>query len=214
MTSCWLSIIDFTFLFLFINSQLAEVDEQIMSKVWLKIVALVVVVIGLIIIANVISISKSEPKPKPKTFYDVAEEDKKRFLAEPQQVKEPLQEQKTVVNSKTPVEPVQPAEPTLLYFKPLSEIDTIEAEKLLNVAVPGRSIGRLPMTGFNLMVDSCRQIIQRWPDSWYAYRAKQMLADMPERFRRRYRVTQQELDVSKFAEPRPGTKPFNMKAAR
>jgi hypothetical protein len=90
----------------------------------------------------------------------------------------------------------------------LSEIDKIEAERFLNVAVPGRSIGRLPVTGFRLMVDNCRRIIERWPDSWYAYRAKQMLADMPPRFRPRYHITEEELDLSRFAEPRAGTKPL------
>jgi hypothetical protein len=102
----------------------------------------------------------------------------------------------------------KPPEKATLYFSELSEIEQIEAERLLQVAVPGRSIGRLPMTGFNLMVDTCRQILRRWPDSWYAYKAKQMLADMPERFRPRYRITEEELDLSRFAEPRPGTKPF------
>ena len=96
----------------------------------------------------------------------------------------------------------------VIYCKELSEIDKIEAERLLNIAVPGRSIGRLPMTSFKLMVDNCREIIRRWPDSWFAYRAKQMLADMPSRFRKRYRVTQEELDLSEFSEPRRGTKPF------
>jgi hypothetical protein len=77
--------------------------------------------------------------------------------------------------------------------------------------VPGRSIGRLPMTGFGLMVDTCRQIIQRWPDSWYAYRAKQLLADMPPRFQKQYRVTEEEVNLSMFAKPRLGTKPFIIK---
>ncbi len=194
-----------------------------MNTFWLKIVGITVLVVGVIVLINVIKGGKTqtESKPPSKTFYDQVEEDKKRFLAEPQQVQEPVQGQKSVANDKIAVESVQPPakqarppEPTQLYFKPLAEIDTIEAERLLNVAVPGRSIGRLPMTGFKLMVDSCRQIIRRWPDSWYAYRAKQMLADMPPRYRQRYKITQDEMDVSRFEEPRPGTKPFNMKGPR
>lgn len=188
-----------------------------MNTFWLKIAGLAVVVVGVIFLISVIRGGKTQTEPPPKTFYDQAEEDKKKFLAEPQQV----QEQKPIAHDKTPVEPVQPpvkqnrlAEPTRLYFKPLSEIDTIEAERLLSMAVPGRSIGRLPMMGSKLMVDICRQIIRRWPDSWYAYRAKQMLADMPPRDRQRYNITQKELDVSRFAEPRPGTKPFNIKESR
>ena len=100
--------------------------------------------------------------------------------------------------------------PTVLYFKPLSEIETIEAERLLNVAVPGRSIGRLPGTGYKLMVDNCREIIRRWPDSFYAFRAKQLLADMPERYQKRYNVTKKELDMSRFTKSRPGTQPVKV----
>lgn len=189
-----------------------------MNTFWLKIAGLMVLAVGVILLINIIRGGKTQIESgAPKTFYDQAEEDKRRFLAEPQQV----QEQEPAAQDKTPVELVQPsvkqtrpAEPTQLYFKPLSEIDTIEAERLLGVAVPGRSIGRLPMTGFKLMVDSCREIIRRWPDSWYAYRAKQMLADMPPRYQQRYNITQEELDVSRFAEPRPGTKPFNIKESR
>jgi len=195
-----------------------------MNTFWLKIAGLALVVVVVIVLIGVFSSSErsqpatesaDKPKAKQKTFYDQAEEDKKEFLAEPQSVKEQVQEQKRPADNQKPAKPVQPAvEPTQLYFRPLSEIDKIEAERLLNVAVPGRSIGRLPMTGFKLMVDSCRQIISKWPDSWYAYRAKQMLADMPTRFRQRYKITEEELDVSEFTKPRPGTKPFSIKDSR
>jgi hypothetical protein len=191
-----------------------------MNTFWLKIAALAVVVVVVIILIGVFSSSKrsrptaesaNEPETKPKTFYDQVEKDKEKFLAEPQTaVKEQVREQNQPADNQTPAEPVRPAvKPAQLYFRPLSEIDKIEAERLLNVAVPGRSIGRLPMTGFKLMVDCCRQIISKWPDSWYAYRAKQMLIDMPERFRERYKITKEELDISKFTKQRPGTEPFN-----
>ncbi len=86
-------------------------------------------------------------------------------------------------------------------------MDKIEAERFLSPAVTGRSLGRL-RTGFKLMMDACRQVIEKWPDSWYAYRAKQMIIDMPERYRERYKVTEEELDLSMFYKQRPGTKPY------
>ncbi|MHC4060295.1 MAG: hypothetical protein ACYSR6_01615 [Planctomycetota bacterium] len=188
-----------------------------MSTFWLKAAGVVVVVVGSIIVVLALLPSGNEPTPEPqpgqKTFYDVTQEDREKFLTEPkpansvdQKPPTPTYEpnESTGVAQHTP----KPPETVTLYFSELSEIEKIEAERLLQVAVPGRSIGRLPTTGFNLMVQTCRQIIQRWPDSWYAYRAKQMLADMPERFRPRYRITEEELDLSRFAEPRPGTKPF------
>jgi hypothetical protein len=108
---------------------------------------------------------------------------------------------------------VEEPKPTVLYFKPVSEIEQIEAQRLLNAAVPARSLGRLQI-GFNLMMQNCRQILQRWPDSTYAYRAKKMIVDMPERFRDRYKVTKEELDLSTFAKLRPGTQPFTMEESR
>lgn len=188
-----------------------------MNTFWLKIAGLTVLVVGVIVLVSVFtSGTDSEPDKPKKTFYDQAEEDKERFLAKPQALdtqEQPAEAEN--VESVPPVpKPAVPPKPTILYFKPLSEIDTIEAERLLNVAVPGRSIGRLPMTGFKLMVDNCRQIIRRWPDSGYAYRAKQLLADMPERYQKRYNITKEELDVSRFAESRPGTKPFKVEESR
>ena len=97
------------------------------------------------------------------------------------------------------------APPSVVYVKPLGEIDKIEAERLFNVAVPGRSIGRLPMTGYKLMVDNCRQIIQRWPDSFYAFQSHRLMAELPERYQMRYNVTEREKDISRFLKRRPGT---------
>jgi hypothetical protein len=197
-----------------------------MNTFWLKIAVLVIVVVVAIVLIGVFYPSeKPQPLPEPtaaepvnkpaKTFYEQVDKDREKFSAKPQvAVKEQVQEQNQPAGSQTSPQPVQPpvvkppAQPTQLYFKPLSEIDKVEAERLLNVAVSGRSLGRLPQTGFQLMVQTCRQIISKWPDSWYAYNAQKMLIDMPERFRERYKITQEELDVSKFAKHRPGTEPF------
>ncbi|MHC4726886.1 MAG: hypothetical protein ACYS17_06605 [Planctomycetota bacterium] len=197
-----------------------------MNTFWLKIMGLAVLAVGVIMLISIFTSSEPEPAREPqqpeKTFYDQAEEDKQRFSTEPQALDSqsqipateqiPQTENKTVVQSVPPaIVPPKPAQPVLFYFKELGEIEKIEAERLLSVAVPGRSIGRLPMTGSKLMVDSCRTIIRRWPQSWFAYNAKRMLADLPERYQKRYNVTEEEKDISMFAKQRPGTKPFTIK---
>jgi hypothetical protein len=197
-----------------------------MNTFWLKIMGLAVLAVVIVILIGVFTSGTNsqpkEPEKPKKTFYDQADEDKQRFLTAPQAQESesqipsteqtaPTQNQTTAQNTPPAIQQPKPAQPVILYFKELGEIDQIEAERLLNVAVPGRSIGRLPMTGFKLMVDQCRTIIQKWPESWYAYRAKQMLADMPERYQKRYNVTEQEKDISMFAKPRPGTKPFTIR---
>lgn len=194
-----------------------------MNTFWLKIAGLAILAVGVIVLVTVFTSgpADTEPEKPAKTFYDQAEEDTEKFLAKPQALD--TQEAPAVAKSEqTPAKtenvgsvppapkPTEPLKPAVLYFKPLSEIDEIEAERLLSVAVPGRSIGRLPGTGYNLMVPNCRQIISKWPDSWYAFRAKQLLADLPERYQKRYNVTEKELDMSRFAKPRPGTQPFKV----
>ena len=202
-----------------------------MNTFWLKIAAIAVVIVAVIVLISVFSPSEkpqpltretaAEPANKPvKTFAEQVEKDKEKFLTPPEQpaekpaeepVKQQVQEQNPSPTGQTQAKSVKPPpQPTQLYFKPLSETDRIEAERLLNVAVPGRSIGRLPIaTDYQLMVVPCRQIISKWPDSWYAYRAKQLLRDMPERLRPRYKITPEELDISEFTKQRPGTEPYN-----
>ena len=192
-----------------------------MNTFWLKIAGGGIAVLALIILINVFSSSGPEPQPiEEKGFSHQVETDRKKFLTKPAPVDPARQNEQTAQQTdpnqpvKTIIEIPKPPEPVTLYFVELSEIDEIEAERLLNVAVPGRSIGRLPMLGFKLMVDNCRRTISRWPESWYAYRAKQMLADMPSRFWSRYKVTEEEVDVSMYAKPRKNTKPFTFKEPR
>jgi len=198
-----------------------------LNTFWLKIAAFAVAIVaGIVVVAMFLPGGPKEPPPPEKTFYDQVEQDKKKFLAEPKAVdssQQPAapqqgppaeQPQPPAEQAQPAVEPPRPAGPVTLYFKELSETDNIEAERLLNVAVPARSIGRLPMTSPKLMVDACRQIIQRWPDSWYAYNAKRMLADLPRRDQQRYSITEQEIDLSRYAQPRPGTRAFTVEESR
>lgn len=197
-----------------------------MNTFWLKMAGLVVVVLGLIILVKGFLPSGGEPKPpeKPKTFYDMAERDR-QFLEKPKAASEqkaeppgkPAPEPQARQPSQTPTQPagrtpgvVLPSDikrATTLYFKPLEEIEDIQAQELLPWAATGRSIGRLPFLQYGLMAKACRQIEERWPDSWYAFRAKQMLEEIAERYAANYKITEQELDIRRFMKPRPGTEP-------
>jgi len=175
-----------------------------MNTFWLKIAALAVLVVGLIILVTVLSPSESqpepEPKPKPKTFYDVAEEDDKRLRAEPsfEDVKQKIEEptQPTTAQPKPRQAAAEP--PPEPKFIRLAEIEHIEAERLFEFAIQQRKIGRLPVTGYKAMVDPCRQIIQKFPGSEFDYKARRMLADIPERYRERYKITDDEIDLTRF----------------
>jgi hypothetical protein len=201
-----------------INNRGQRELERIMNTFWLKIAVLAIALVVGIVVIGFLTGGDSEPKQQDPTFYDRAEEDKQRFLTEPQQLDvqqtepvaesaPPAEETPAVAPVRPPPGPIEQPRPKIAHCVPLSETDRIEADRLLNVAVPGYSLGSLQV-GYKLMIDNCRQILSKWPDSTYAYRAKVMLIEMPQRHRQRYNVTADELDLSRFAEPRAGTKPF------
>lgn len=174
-----------------------------MNTFWLKIAGLVVVVVGAIFLISVFtSGTGSKPKEPEKTIYDQFEEDDKKLMAEPQ-FKEPPAPT-AVAQQPTPTPPVQPpaqaapAEPPKPQFKQLSMEEEIEAEKLWIWVENQRKMGRLPVMGYGQMVKNCREIIQRWPESKYAFFAKRALADLPERYHKIYNITKEEIDLGNF----------------
>ena len=151
-----------------------------MNTFWLKMAVLAVVVVGLIILVNVFYPSESEPKSEPKTVYDVWERDDERLRAEPEAEQPP--ETERVVEQ-------QPM------FKELSLEDEVRAKQLFEWALNQRKMGRLPVMGYKNMVDACREIIEKYPDSEYAFKARRMLRDIPERYRERYNITDEEMGI-------------------
>jgi len=161
-----------------------------MNTFWLKIAGLAVLAVGVIILITVFtSGTDSEPKEPQKTVYDQWEEDDKRLRAEPQYQEPPA--------TTPPVQQTTPVAPPKPEFKKLNEIEEIQAQKLFEAAMTARKMGRLPgiRLGYKNMVDHCREIIRRWPDSEYAFNAKRLLADIPERYHKMYNITKEEIDL-------------------
>ncbi|HUU18367.1 MAG TPA: hypothetical protein VMW72_14550 [Sedimentisphaerales bacterium] len=161
-----------------------------MNTFWLKIIGLAVVVVGVIFLISVFSSrTDSGPKEPQKTVYDQWEEDDKRLRAEPQYQEPP--------HTTPSVQQTTPAAPPKPEFKKLNEIEEIQAQRLFEAAMTERKMGRLPgvKLGYKNMVDHCREIIRRWPDSEYAFNAKRLLADIPERYHKMYNITKEEIDL-------------------
>ncbi len=207
-----------------------------MNTFWLKIAGLAIVAVIIIVAIGKFRSGKPTPSQveKSKSFYDMADRDK-QFLKEPKaaddqkakQQQEPAPEAQAQTAQQPTQAPAQPAGrtpgvvlpsdikgPTTLHFKPLEEMDDIQAQELLPWAVAGRSIGRLPFLQYGLMVKACRQIEERWPDSWYTFRAKQMLEEISQRYAANYKITEKELDISRFMKPRRGTEPRTVEPIR
>jgi hypothetical protein len=174
-----------------------------------------------------------EQAQKPKTVYDSFERDK-QFNQPPKPVEQPAAQPEPAPQPEPQPQPAQPQaaqppaqpqlpgrppgivypsdikSPTTLYFKPMSEADDIQAQQILPYATAGRSIGRLPIMQYGLMNKACLQIEERWPDSWYCFRAKQMLEEITQyqdRYAMMYKITPQRLDISRFLKPRQGAQP-------
>ena len=183
-----------------------------MDSIWLKIAAVAVVLVVVLIVGSRFMSNEPASAPqsvapeaeKPKTVYDSFERDDKEFGVDSQATDEPAEaaaapaaattaapEPATTVQSPPP----PPPQPT---FEKLSIEDDVQAQRLHSMALEERKRSRLPMMTPKGMVDYCRQIIQRWPKSEYAFQAKRMLADIPERYKKMYKVTDQEMDVSSF----------------
>lgn len=194
-----------------------------MNTFWLKVAAGALAIIVLILAIGILVPSGQKPADEP-GFGDMVERDREKFLNKPEKVQTPEKQTRPAEDTARDTGEVnQPGETAgqkdsqanetagevTLYFKPLPEIEKVQAERLLNAAVPGRSMTRLPMNpGQSLVVKNCLRIIEKWPDSSYAYQAKLILADLPEQVRTRANITEKQIDTSMYKKQRPGTEPF------
>jgi hypothetical protein len=169
-----------------------------MSTIWLKIVAVVVLLVVIFVIVNKIANKPSKPVERERTIGDTFREDEKRLRAEPNLV-EPNVAESNVAESNAPIQseaghkPV--AEPRK--FKELTEDEKAGASQLFELAMAQRKMGRLPGVSYGAMVQYCRQIIERYPGSEFAYKAKRMLADIPANQRERFHITEDEMNPNK-----------------
>lgn len=170
-----------------------------MNTFWLKVAGIVVIVVVVIVVIGIFT-GGDESKPR-KTVYDQWEEDENELTAEPrfrepttpQRPARPTTQSRTVEPS--PAEPIEPPKPQ---FKKLSPEKQMEAERLWQWALEQRKMGRLPGMSYKKMVDTCREIIHRWPESEYAFYAKRALADLSERYKEMYNITEEETDLGNF----------------
>lgn len=164
-----------------------------MNTFWLKIAALAVLVVAVIVIVNKFTGSKSESKPEQKTVYDVWEQDDKRLRAEPE-VNKPAETESAAEAPEAKAAVEQP-----MQFEELLPEDEVRASQLFEMALAERKMGRLPgvKLGYKNMVDHCREIISRWPKSEYAFKARRMLGDIPQRYREQYHITEEEINPNK-----------------
>jgi type IV secretory pathway VirB10-like protein len=208
-----------------------------MNSIWLKIAGVAVVAVIVFVVVGRFKSGNTSSSSTPtetrqterqKTFYDMAERDR-QFAKVPKEAEaQPAEEQTPAATPPAPQPPQPPVQSppqppadsyvmpstitqrVQLYFKPLSEEDQMQAQQLLSWAATSRSIGRLPMmSSYGQMVRSCRDVISRWPNSYYAFQAKRALEDISTSSRARTsNITRQEMDITPFLKPKPGLQPI------
>jgi hypothetical protein len=156
----------------------------VMNTVWLKIAAAVVAIVVVLVLFSKIANHKSAPEQPQKTLGDTYREDEKRLRAEPNVPAQPTAGQQAAIAE-------QPK------FRKLTEEEDAGASQLFELAIAQRKIGRLPGMHYGAMVQYCRQILEKYPGSEYAYKAKRILADIPESDRERYHITDDEINLNK-----------------
>jgi len=164
----------------------------VMNTIWLKIVAvLVLIMVGIVIVSKISNKPSNPPKPvePEKTVADTWRHDEQRLRAEP-----------NVVESNVPPQP-EAGQPAVAAqpqkFRELTEAENAGASQLFELAITQRKMSRLPGITYGAMVQYCREIIERYPGSEYAYKAKRMLAEVPADKREFFHITADELDLSK-----------------
>ena len=186
-----------------------------MNTLWLKTaVVLVVLTAGFVVFSSLSSDEEKSPRPGNKTFSEVVEEDDRRLRAEPESVRVAEAAEQTSEEQTDMAEPesspeessdntgnrmqkeLEIAESQKPRFRELPLEQRLQAEKLFEMVMFHRKSGRLPTgMGYKKMVDYCREIIEKYPGTEYAFKARRALRDIPERYRRIYNLTDEELGL-------------------
>ena len=187
-----------------------------MNTFWLKIAGIAVVVVIVLAVAGRFTggddktASSTPPAAKSKTVtsvYDKFDEDEKRLNApiqakpesnEVETAQAPAETNTAPVASTPVVEAEAPKAPT---FVKLTEAQRVDADRIWQMVVTERKMGRLPIMTFGHTVTYCRMLLERYPGSEYAYKAKRVLNEVVEtndRYKEQYHITDEELDMGPY----------------
>lgn len=175
-----------------------------MNTFWLKVVGIgVLAVVVLIVAGQFAGGDKEETSPETPArsasanVYEQDAKDHERLNAPIEMVAPEAQPAEVEVTAK----PVQPAPMPILAFAKLSTDQQVAADGLWQMAEQSFKIGRKPMMTFGNCVRYCQQIIQQFPGSEYAIKAKRMLGDVVEindRYKSQFHITDEELDMGPY----------------
>ncbi|MHC4461706.1 MAG: hypothetical protein ACYS6W_02995 [Planctomycetota bacterium] len=163
-----------------------------MNTFWLKIAALVIIIIiGVVLFANFLSSGIDEATDFERVE-KLVEAQETKFQAELDEAELKAKQAKQAKAKRVDVK--QPELPQPDEMEQLKQ--NLEASRLYQWAETEFRIARKPLMSYKRCVDFCRQIIQRWPDSAEAAKARVLLRRIPERYRSQYNITDEEMGTS------------------
>jgi len=157
-----------------------------MKSFWLKIGALAVVIIGLVVVVSVISTSQ----PQQESQQEYTDEEPQEQIEQRRETRtEEYRQRRTEAIEQSVQKPPKPEPDDDL------NIEEMEAERLYILAETQYKIGGKMGMSFKKMVDTCREIITRYPETSFAPKARTLLRRLPERHRKLYNVTDEEMGI-------------------
>ena len=165
-----------------------------MDTFWLKIAVLVmIIIIGVVLLVNFLSsgIEEATDFEKMEELAEAQETKLQAELAEAERMAEQAKAKRADVER--PTARVEPAQPQVDEIEELEQ--NVEAQRLYQMAETEFKIARKPLMSYKRCVDYCRQIIQKWPDSAEAAKARVLLRKIPQRHRKRYNITDEEMGL-------------------
>lgn len=165
-----------------------------MNNFWIKIGVFAVIVVGLVVVVKVFS---------PSGESRVEQVDFKQTEKEPQgvnttkalkdeQVPQRPPRKKMIERSKDPTAPQPVPKPEVR----LAPEEQLQADKLLQAIKLQYSLARKSPVTYKKMVDFCRELFAKFPNSQQAEEARELLRRMPKRYRNLYKVTNEELGLT------------------
>jgi len=168
-----------------------------MAKIWLTIAALVIVLTGLLL-ATLYLRSGPEPQPSAPVMTEQqhaeAERQRQERLRQKELARQRLMEQRR--QAEAALEQTRRQQPTVEQIEPDEfGIEELEAAQLYQRAELQYNVGRRVGGSFKNTIEDCREIIRKYPNTSSAQKAQLLLRKIPERFRRMYNVTDEEMGL-------------------
>jgi len=165
-----------------------------MNTFWLKIVIFAVIVVGLVVLVKTLSPKVEEAMDFDKQSEQLAQAQEAKLQAELAEAEAKARQARLEqTQTKQPASPLEASKPISDEIDQLGQ--NIQAQRLYQMAEAEFRIARKPLMSFKRCVDYCREIINKFPDSAEAAKARVLLRKMPARERERWKVTDEEMGL-------------------